>query len=251
MRKIAFANAKGGVGKTSTVVNVGAALAQDGQSVLLVDLDTQGQVSRCLGVQPPIGLAELLQEEATPEEVQTEARERLSVIAGGRKLAGIKRMISQRQMRPELVLSEALNDLSGYDYVLLDTAPSWDVLNINCLFYADEVVVPVSMEALALEGLREFYRSTQDVRRYRPELRLVGVIPTFFDGRVRKSKEILDQLTNYFDGLVTPPVRYNVRISEAAAFGETIFEYDSRSNGAHDYQALALHLSRLEEVAHG
>lgn len=245
--KIAFANAKGGVGKTSAVVNVGAGLALGGYRTLLVDLDSQGQVSKALGMAgADPTLAELMAGEAALEEVLLPARDNLDVIAGGKRLASTKQAISLRRMRPEMALSEALKGLTehGYDCVLLDTAPSWDVLNINCLFYADYVMVPVNMEVLALEGLGDFLESVEDVRDYRPDLEILGVIPTFYDGRVKKSAEVLAQLKQHFGALVGPPIRYSVRLSEAPGFGCHVFEYDGSSRGAEDYRALIDYITR-------
>jgi chromosome partitioning protein len=245
LRKIALTNAKGGVAKTTSCVNLGAGLALLGYRTLLVDCDTQGQVSKSLGVQAGEGLGELLQGEAGLSDVQIEARENLYVIASGGSLSGAKRLISRRDMRSELVLSEALDDLDGYDFVLLDTAPSWDVLNVNCLFYVEELLIPVSMEALALQGVGDLVGRVEQVQRYRQDRTLLkSIIPTFYDGRVRKSAEILEQLERYFPGAVLPIVRYNVKLSEAPGFGQHIFEYAKRSNGAADYARLAERLAK-------
>lgn len=251
MRKIALTNAKGGVAKTTSCVNLGAGLALLGYRTLLIDCDTQGQVTKSLGVQAGEGLAELMQGEASLEDVQIEARENLFVIAGGGKLSGVKSMISQRDMRSELVLSEALEDLQGYDFVLLDTAPSWDVLNVNCLFYVEEILIPVSMEVLALQGIGDLLGRVKEVQRYRDDLIVRGVIPTFYDGRVKKSAEILEQLERHFPDAVWPIVRYNSKLSEAPGFGQNIFEYAKRSNGAADYARLAERLSKGGERVHG
>jgi chromosome partitioning protein len=245
LRKIALTNAKGGVAKTTSCVNLGAGLALLGYRTILVDCDTQGQVCKSLGVRAGEGLGELLQGEAALADVQLAARENLYVIAGGGSLSGAKRAISRRDMRSEMVLSEALADLDGYDFVLLDTAPSWDVLNVNCLFYVEELLVPVSMEALALQGVGDLVGRVEQVQRYREDRSLQKyIIPTFYDGRVRKSAEILDQLERYFPGTVLPAVRYNVRLSEAPGFGQHIFEYANRSNGAADYARLAKWLAK-------
>jgi chromosome partitioning protein len=245
LRKIALTNAKGGVAKTTSCVNLGAGLALLGYRTLLVDCDTQGQVSKSLGVQAGEGLGELLQGEVGLSDVQIEARENLYVIASGGSLSGAKRLISRRDMRSELVLSEALDDLDGYDFVLLDTAPSWDVLNVNCLFYVEELLIPVSMEALALQGVGDLVGRVEQVQRYRQDRTLLkSIIPTFYDGRVRKSAEILEQLERYFPGAVLPIVRYNVKLSEAPGFGQHIFEYAKRSNGAADYARLAERLAK-------
>ena len=244
MRKIAFINAKGGVAKTTSCVNIGAGLALGGYRTLLVDCDTQGQVTKSLGVQAGEGLAELLQGDAGLKDVQIEARENLFVIAGGGALSGVKRLISRMDMRSELVLSEALEDLEGYEFVLLDTAPSWDVLDVNCLFYVEELLIPVSMEVLALQGIGEFLGRVKEVQRYREGLLIGGIIPTFYDGRVRKSAEILEQLERYFPDALWPWVRYNSKLSEAPGFGQHIFEYAKRSNGAADYARLAERLAK-------
>ena len=246
MRKVAFTNAKGGVAKTTTCVNMGAALALADYRTLLVDCDTQGHVTKSLGVQAGEGLAELVQGDADLRDVQIEARENLFVIAGGGALSGVKRLISRRDMRSELVLSEVLADLRGYDFVLLDTAPSWDVLNVNCLFYADELLLPVSMEVLALQGIGDFLGRVEQVQRYRDGLRIQGIIPTFYDARVKKSAEILEQLKRYFSGSLWPPVRYNTKLSEAPGFGQHIFEYAKKSNGAADYARLVERLAKGE-----
>ena len=244
MRKIALTNAKGGVAKTTSCVNLGAGLALLGYRTLLIDCDTQGQVSKSLGVQAGEGLGELLQGEAGLGDVQIEARENLFVIAGG-SLSGAKRLISRRDMRSELVLSEALEGLEGYDFVLIDTAPSWDVLNVNCLFYVGELLIPVSMEALALQGVGDLVSRVEQVQQYREDKILQrAIIPTFYDGRVSKSAEILEQLERYFPGAVWPIVRYNVKLSEAPGFGQHIFEYAKRSNGAADYARLAKRLAK-------
>jgi chromosome partitioning protein len=244
LRKIAFTNAKGGVAKTTSCVNIGAALALAGYRTLLVDCDTQGQVTKSLGVQAGEGLAELVQGDAGLGDVQIEARENLFVIAGGGALSGVKRLISRRDLRSELVLREVLGDLRGYKFVLLDTAPSWDVLNVNCLFYVEEILIPVSMEALALQGIGDLLGRVNQLQRYREDLLIRGIIPTFYDGRVRKSAEILEQLERHFPDAVWPAVRYNVRLSEAPGFGQHIFEYAKKSNGAADYARLAERLAK-------
>jgi chromosome partitioning protein len=156
----------------------------------------------------------------------------------------VKRLISRREMRSELVLSEALAELRGYDFVLLDTAPSWDVLNVNCLFYVDEILIPVSMEVLALQGIGDFLSRVNQVQHYREDLLIRSIIPTFYDGRVRKSAEILEQLERHFPDAVWPAVRYNARLSEAPGFGQHIFEYAKKSNGAADYARLAERLAK-------
>lgn len=239
MRKIAVALSKGGVGKTTTAVNLSAGLADLGARVLLVDMDTQGQASKALGVKPPSGLADLISNTAAPEEAIFKARDRLWLLAGGRELVGLKREIARKDFGGERTVSDGLEQLDGrYDYVIVDTAPGWDTLTINALFYVTEVIAPVAVEAMALQGLREFGVSLGAIQRYRQQLGLAYILPTFMDGRVKKSQQIYDKLVEYYDDRVCEPVRYNVRLSEAPGLGKTIFEHAPRSVGAENYRAL-------------
>ncbi len=170
MRKIAISLSKGGVGKTTTAVNLADGLARTGFDVLLVDTDTQGQVSYMLGLNPEAGLAEVIGEEIAPEEALVKARERLWILAGGKSLAGIKRIISRKDFGGEQTLTEALNPLSGkFDYVIVDTSPGWDSLTINVLFYVKEVLSPVSLEVLTLKGFLEFSKSLTAIEKYNSE----------------------------------------------------------------------------------
>lgn len=238
MRTIAVALGKGGVGKTTSAVNLAHALAIGGARVLLVDVDSQGHCAASLGVTPSATLADLV-DGAAPQDVVIEARPGLWLVAGGRPLAGLRREIDRRDVRSDQVLVEALGRVNGYDLAIMDTAPAWDSLTVCALFAASEVLAPVSMEPLAVTALAEFRRSMAAIQRYHAALRLAYVAPTFVDGRVAKSAEILGQLGRAYGELVTAPIRYSVRLSECAAFGETCFEYDPRGRAAEDYRALS------------
>jgi chromosome partitioning protein len=238
MRKIAVANRKGGVGKTTSAVHLAAGLALAGRKVLLIDTDAQGHAGRLLGVNPAKGLAELMEGHAEGTVVQ--ARERLDLLGGGRALAGINRLIARESIRPEEQLSKALATLEGrYEYVIVDTSPSFSELGTNVLFYATEAIVPVSMEVLAAEGLLSFAEELVRVQQYHA-LAVRWILPTFVDMRTRaKTEQILDGLRGKYGELVTFPVHYSSALSEASAWGKTIWEYKARDRAAEDYAKIA------------
>jgi len=239
MRKLAIALSKGGVGKTTTAINLAASLAKAGKSVLLIDADTQGQVSKSLGVKPEKGLAEFITGDAQFQDACILVRENMWLLSGGRSIAGVKRLITRKDTGGERILAEKLREIDHqYAYVILDSAPGWDELTINILYYTNSVLSPVSLEVMTLHGLMEFSRSMVVIQKYNPELQLKYILPTFFDRRVRKSEEILPQLVAHFGDRVCPPIRYSVRLSEAPGYGQTIFEYAPHSTGAEDYHKL-------------
>ena len=245
MRKIAVALSKGGTAKSTTAVNLSAGLARSGHRTLLVDLDTQGHVADMVGIIPERGLADLIMEEANPAQCLTQAQTSLYLLASGEKLAQATAMLSRRQFGAEHAVSEALMSFEDqFEYVILDTAPAWDVLAIAAMFYAIEILAPVSLETLSLQGLRDFMKRIKSVQRYHPTLQLRYVLPTFYDRRTRQSDELLAKMQEHFPGLICDPIRYNVRLSEAPAYRQSIFDYAPRSAGAKDYQRLVERVER-------
>ncbi len=239
MRKIAIINQKGGTAKTTTAVNLAAALADRDRKVLLVDMDPQGNVATWFDVVPQKSLYHLLVEETTtPQECIAPVRERIDVLPSTKTAAQAELILTGLPGR-ERVLSRKLAKLSGYDFVLLDCPPSLNLLNQNAIVYADEAFIPVSMDYLALVGVRQMLENLKmvyEILEHRIDITLV--IPTFYDGRNRKSREVLEKLGLHFDGKVTDPIRANVRLAEAASHHQTIFEYDPSSHGARDYKNL-------------
>lgn len=238
-RKIGVSLSKGGVGKSTTAVNLSAGLALAGFKVLLVDTDTQGQDSFMLGVKPKAGLTELVTGELSLKECLTKARNNLWLLAGGKALAGVKRMIDRKDYGGEMTVSEALTPTEKiFDYVIVDTSPGWDPLTVNVLFYVNELMIPVALEIMSLQGLSEFLRSISSIQKYRPELGLKYILPTFEDKRVKKTSRILNKIGKIYGERLCAPIRYNVRLSEAPAYGKTIYEYAPGCNGAQDYREL-------------
>lgn len=239
MRKICIALSKGGVAKSSTAVNLAHGLALLGKKVLLIDTDDQGQASFLLGVQPTYSLANVLQEEIHLEKAICKTRENLWILAGGKSLAGAKRAIGRKDFGGEQTLSLTLSMIErDFDFVIVDTSPSWDALTINALFYCKEVLTPVSLEVLTLNSLVTFNERLKSVQCYCPHLEHKYLLPTFLDRRVKKCSEVLDQLKKYYPHLLCAPIKYCVRISESAGFGKSIYEYAPFSSGALDYQKL-------------
>jgi chromosome partitioning protein len=238
-RRIGVSLSKGGVGKTTTSVNLAAGLACSGYKVLLVDTDTQGQDSFMLGVKPNAGLTELVMEELDPDEAMVQARENLWLLAGGKPLAGLKRLIDRKDFGGELTIAERLNQFDHrFDYVVVDTSPGWDPLTVNVLFYVNDLLTPVSLAAMSMQGLVEFLKSIAAIQKYRKDVDLNYILPTFLDMRVNRSMEILKKLENLYGERVCSPIHYNVRLSESPAHGQTIFEYAPGSNGAQGYRDL-------------
>jgi chromosome partitioning protein len=250
MRKIAIAMAKGGVGKTTTAVNLAYALAMQGQRVLLVDCDTQAQISKFLGVKPRYGLYEFvtgLNDQGgavAKKEAIHAARNNLWILDGGIRLVELKNWLGEqpREIRHKCLGKTLVPKGNGLDYVIFDCAPGWDLLSVNILMAVNEVLCPVALQGLALEGLKTFFGYLVSAQKENRELNLKYILPTMFDRRTRQSFEIYKKLRRLFTRQICAPVRHNVRLSEAPSCGKTIFEYDGRAVGAKDYLKLARRL---------
>ncbi len=246
MRKIAVVNFKGGTGKTTTVVNVGAGLALRGQRVLLVDADPQGGVALSLGLSYVYSLTDAIAGAAAIQQCVTNARERLDVIPAGAALLPVQlhRALS-RYVDYTKVLGDILRPLEGsYDWALLDCATSITLLTVNALACADEVFVPTRVEFLSLAGLNQVLENLARIRfpgqprQAATDLGVSLIIPTMYDARDRQAGRLLAELRRIYGRHVTHPIRANMRLSEAPAHHRTIYEHAPASAGAADYSRL-------------
>jgi len=246
-RIIAVTNLKGGIGKTTTVVNLSAGLALKGARVLLVDVDAQGNLAMALGARPRRTLYEVLVDGAQAADCRTAVRPNLDLIAADATLLTAQPTIARRPDWPR-VLDQALRPLrTEYDFIVIDCGGSLTVLNLNALNAASDVVVPTTVEPFSIRGLDMLV--TQITRLKGGAGSLCAIVPTLFDARTRQSQELLAELQARYGQLVTAPIRVNVRLSESSARGQTIYEYDPRSRGAIDYAQLVERLSELWRFA--
>jgi chromosome partitioning protein len=250
VRKISVQNLKGGTGKSTTVVNLGAALALRGKKVLLIDTDSQAHVGMHLGVKHSVTLFDLMTIDLSIEEAIIPARENLDCIISDKKVAVLESMLVQMPRREEILRLRArrLKNLR-YDYVLVDCSPSISLMHQNALLFADYLLIPVSMDVLSLAGASSIMDSSRMLlQMYEMPLQILGVLPTIYDGRLNMSKEVVSILETNYAKLtsVLTPIRTDVKLKEAAAAHQTIFEYDPKSRGAEDYMKLAEEITELE-----
>ncbi len=245
-RRIAVFNHKGGTGKTTTAVNLAAGMAEKGLRVLLVDADGQGNVGASLGIQGDKGLYHVLVSGMRADEISVPVRNNLDVLTSNELLAAAELYLAERPNRHRIMRERLANHASGYDVVVLDCAPALSLMNQNALVYADSVLIPVSCDYLSLIGVRQVLRTLKSIRTLlKHEVKLLGVLPTFFDVRNNISREAVAALTEHFEDRCLPPIRVNTRLREAPSARKTIFEYAPRSHGALDYSVLVDRILRL------
>lgn len=240
---IALANQKGGVGKTTTTINLAAFLAKDRQRVLVVDLDPQGNTTSGFGIDKAaidVTLYDVLMGGRHIHEaaLRTDYHDVVVVPAASVLAAAEVELVSEAQR--EFRLRQALSDLP-YDYVLIDCPPSLGLLTLNGLVAADSLIIPVQAEFYALEGLGQLVQTVQRVRQaLNPDLDLLGVVLTMHNGRTTLSSQVHDEVKRHFpDKVFDTIIPRNVRLAEAPSFGKPISHYDKWSKGARSYHALA------------
>ena len=241
---ISFSNQKGGVGKTTTCVNMAAYLAREGRKILLIDLDPQGNATTGLGFSKGALKKSvynvLIEEEAVKDNVLDTELENLKILPANIDLAGAEVELVYKKNR-EKVLKEALEKVkSQYDYLLIDCPPSLGLITINALAAADSVVIPIQSEYYALEGLSQLMNSISLVRQHlNKSLKVEGVVLTMYDGRSIISRQIAAEIKKFFTKkLYEIVIPRNVRLSEAPSHGKPILLHDPKCAGARAYRAL-------------
>ena len=242
---IAIINQKGGVGKSTTAINLGAALGEMGKQVLLVDLDPQGNASSGLGVEKSLiqkCIYDVLLNDVPIEEVIIpDIAEGLDIAPATINLAGAEvELVSE--MARENRLKDAVGSMRGkYDFILIDCPPSLGLLTVNALVAADKLLIPIQCEFYALEGVTKLLESMKRVKsRLNPTLDIYGILLTMYDSRTTLSKQVVDEVREYFGRLVfSTPIPRTVKLSEAPSFGQPITQYDPRGRGSLSYIELA------------
>ena len=242
---IAIANQKGGVGKTTTSVNLAASLGVLEKKILLIDADPQANATSGLGInvdEVEIGTYQLLEHTATAEEaIVSTSTPNLDIIPAHIDLVAIEIELVDKEER-EYMLKKALLDIKEkYDFILIDCAPSLGLLTLNALTAADAVIIPIQCEYFALEGLGKLLNTIKSVQKiHNQKLDIEGLLLTMYDSRLRLSNQVVEEVQKHFSDMVFETIiQRNVRLGEAPSFGESIINYDVASKGATNYLSLA------------
>ncbi|KKQ27148.1 MAG: Cobyrinic acid ac-diamide synthase [Candidatus Magasanikbacteria bacterium GW2011_GWC2_37_14] len=251
---ISVVNQKGGVGKTTTAMNLAAVLSDLGKFVLLVDMDPQGNASSGLGFghdKVDVGIYEALAKQKRVHDViRNTAHEGLRLAPATPDLAGANIELVDMDRR-EHQLADLLSELKhAYDYIIIDCPPSLGLLTINSLVAADELLIPVQAEYYALEGLGQLLQTINLIQTHvKPELAILGAVITMFDKRTKLSEDILHELYKYFPSTIFRTViPRTVRLAEAPSFGKSIFHYEPGGKGAHAYEKLAREILEKHQI---
>lgn len=247
-RIISIVNQKGGVGKTTTSINIASYLAKLGNFVLLIDLDPQANATSGIGIDHKninAGLYEVLMGPHTIRQVSLPSSpEGLRIVPANQNLAGANIELVNQVEREQRLLNELIEIKYEYDYIIIDSPPSLGLLTINGLVASDEILIPVQCEYFALEGLGQLLNTINLVKQYlKPNLKIIGALMTMYDDRNKLSREVFNELYRYFPHKIFRTViPRNSKLSEAPSFGKSILEYDPNGRGAKAYHRLAREL---------
>lgn len=247
---IVFANEKGGIGKTTSAVNVAACIAKRGKSVLLIDSDPQGNATSGVGVNKRVvenGVYEVLTGKCDAKSAIIKTKfDNLSLMPANIALAGAVYELLNVENYNTLLKNALETVKSDYDYLIIDCPPSLGLLTINALAAADGVIIPMNCEFYALEGLSQMMLSIRQTKRaLNPKLEVTGILITMFDRRLNLTKQVLEEIKKYYkEKLIEPFVTRNVRLTEAPSFGEPIIYFDKASKGAQAYDKIALEVMK-------
>jgi len=244
VRLFAVINQKGGVGKTTTVTNLAYSLAEKGNKVTVVDLDPQGHLAACFGLDArnTSGVDEILLEDASIKDFILEVNENLSLVPAGKHLSDVEHLSEGSAERAKR-LKAALKKLRNQDFVFLDCPPSSGFLVVSALYATKEVLIPVASEYLSLHGLSHLMGTFQHFEKSLGHKFKQWVVVTRYHSRRRLSQDVYKTLQEYFPGMVlATPIRETTALAESPSFGQTIFQYSKNSHGAEDYQSLATDL---------
>jgi len=237
---VSVINQKGGTGKTTTTINLGSALQKLGKRVLLVDLDPQANLSYSLGItEPAATLADVFTGGQQLKDCILD-RNGLFVAPGSNDLVDVEVSLVNQENR-ERFLQQMLSEVKGYDYILIDCPPSLSLLTVNALAASKEVLIPLQMEVLTLQGLGQILNTVKQIKTtLNSKLKVKGIVVVMYDQRRKLSSEIEDYLKeNIEEYIFQQRIRLNVKLAEAPSFGKSVLEYDPSSNGAKDYMSLA------------
>ena len=253
-RVIAILNQKGGVGKTTTTVNLAAALAEMGSRILVIDLDPQTHLGLHFGVEDAAtSVYDLLMDDDIPiTDALVKARAHIDLVTSEVDLAAAESELAAKTDRHDLLSKKLAPILSEYDFVFIDCPPSLGLLTINALAAAEELIVPMQTHFLALQGVSRLFETVQMlVGGLNPNLRVTGVVLCMHERNTKLAREVVDDLQGFFEVskdqevpwrncvILDPPIRRNVKLAEAPSFGQTIFDYEPECAGAQDYKKLA------------
>ncbi len=239
MRKICVINQKGGVGKTTTAVNLASGLARLDKKVLLIDLDAQGNVQSSINTTSEKTLYNFLIENAELGECITPLGKNLDILRSNETLTKAETMIAKLPEDNFFVLKEKFKLIKNYDFVIIDCAPSLGILNQNAMLYCDEAIIPASTDYLGMDGLKKMISAIEELNDYfGHNLKISKIVPTMYDTRNKTCTETLHQMQNQFYTQLTEPIRINSKLKEAPIAKKSIFSYAPSSRGAKDYAAL-------------